>query len=211
MNENDQTQQSGNSSQPPTGASGENWEARYKGMNSLYQTTVGTYEGLKTQLEAQLKAEQAKAKATEETAQKLMSDVEKYSKQQEEQQKQLADLSVQAATAKKELERTKLFLSPDYIHLAQYEQQGLLRKDIEGEELANYLKSFDQVVKGAGVNNVTNLMSGSTPPVPSGGSVDGQALWEQAKAKFANKDVAGYNELMNQYYKQMQKDPKAKS
>lgn len=172
----------------PTSTTGEDWEARFKGLQRKYNQEVPSKDAEIERLRADLEAVRATNQNLQRTNSELQNAVNSEKIQREtslsELQAQLAQLQEQstalasekeqleAAVAKhgKEREFRQVLINPEgeYTDLLPFFEAGLLDKalDLEGEARDEYLKTFMGTLTGKFKQSYEKNLDGSMPPPP---------------------------------------------
>lgn len=169
------------------------WEARYKGLDRTFQQKRTDWatevEGLKKTLQ-----EASAWKEKFESADKGMLDLKKtYEGLMAEHAKALSE----TATLRDTQERMKMFLTEEFRDLIPFEEKGLLRTDLRGDDFATNLREYKAAL-GSQQSGKKNVV---VPPPPAGRqSTKKEDIRSDAIKEFNKGNTAGYNDLMDRYY-----------
>lgn len=164
-------------------ASEAEWKARVAGLDKKVTEVVAKNRELESLLANQMMKEKEFTMSITDRDGKLKD----YETQVAKWQKDSADAESRAANLAKVVERQKLFMGPEHADLAQFEAKGLLRTDLDGEALTDYLKQYREVLGQTKTAAISQTFQGAT-----GGGAGAQ------KESAANLDTlhAQFNEAM---------------
>jgi hypothetical protein len=185
-------------------AEDQSYKARYDGLNKTYQTHRSQWESEKVAkdgLIADFTAKQKDWESKNAEFQKLITSKDAAFAALE---KDRAEADTRAATLIKRVQRQDLFMAK-YPDLAGFDAEGLLRTDLEGEELDGYLSKMQGRLGTLRKDALDDVMSGATPSTAPGtrddGKLDKETMFKQLNDAIEKNDMAAYNNLLPQWLK----------
>lgn len=137
------------------------WEKRFKGLQPIHQTLVESNQNLVVQVAVDKKAQDTKEAEFDVKIGTLEGDLKKATETSDGLTKSNVELEKTIESLNTQAERNKMIMS-DYPDLAVLEAQGLIRKDIEGDELTSALDSMRSLMVAKGKDAVKDLSIGSS-------------------------------------------------
>ena len=137
------------------------WEKRFKGLQPKHQTLVEEHKNLKVQI-ALDKKEQDEAKVTLGLEiDELKGSLKTATEGSEGLTKSNDELGKMVESLETQLERNTLIMS-EYPDLAVLEAKGLIRKDLDGDELTEALDSMRSLMKTTATKATADLAAGAS-------------------------------------------------
>lgn len=179
-------------------SSDENWEKRFKGLQPKHQILVEEHKDLKVQVGLDKKEYDEETVKLGLEIDELKGDVTKFTESSEGLTKSNDELKKTVESLETQLERNKLIMS-EYPDLAVLEAKGLIREDLDGDELTKALDDMRSLMVAKGESMTKELIVGSSDGEQTTGqrsqvkgvSSIGEALMVAQK----NKDVDEINRL----------------
>ena len=170
----------------------EDWEARYKGLSTTYNEARNKWatelEGLRKEYEVYKPFKDK----WEERGNELKNLMDELASVKADKDKALSD----TATSQDVIDRLKLFTTAEFAELIPLEEKGLLRKDLKGDSLKDHLNEWKAQLSATQRADKKSGITPSAPPLRKG--TKKMDLEKEAFSAFANGDIKGYNELMDQ-------------
>lgn len=171
------------------------WEARFKGLSAKYNADQQQWS----------KREQAFISAATENEGLRQSvaqrekELQDYKANMEKSVREYEEFKGASAKVQAKLDRLNAIASFDPALLA-FDQKGLLRPDLTGDEFMAHLKAFKETLSGAGVANIRQEAAGVSPTPPAQSVGDSpEALFDQIQKAMAKGDWEQV-EALNQRY-----------
>ncbi|MCK5307593.1 MAG: hypothetical protein KAJ73_03190 [Zetaproteobacteria bacterium] len=142
-------------------SSDENWEKRFKGLQPIHQTLVESNQNLVVQVALDKKDRDTKEAEFDVKITGLEGDLKTATESSEGLTKSNTELEKTIESLNTQAERNKMIMS-DYPDLAVLEAQGLIRKDLEGDELTTALDSMRSLMVAKGKDAISDLSIGSS-------------------------------------------------
>jgi len=142
-------------------SSDQDWEKRFKGLQPIHQTLVESNQSLIVQVALDKKEWDTKEAEFDVKITGLEGDLKKATETSEGTTKSNTELEKTVESLNAQAERNKMIMS-DYPDLAVLEAQGLIRQDIEGDELTTALDSMRTLMVAKGEAAVKDLSIGSS-------------------------------------------------
>jgi hypothetical protein len=139
----------------------QNWEKRFKGLQPKHQKLVEDHSGLQSQYALDKRAWDTEKVEIGVQVDTLSSDLAKANEQMESLQKSNKELQGTVDSLEVKLERNALIMS-EYPDLAVLEAKGLIRQDIEGDELTKALDDMRSLMVAKGESNLKDLGTGAS-------------------------------------------------
>ena len=142
-------------------SSDEDWEKRFKGLQPIHQTLVEDNKNLVVKVALDKKDWDTKEAEFGVKITGLEGDLKKATESSDGLTKSNAELAKTVETLNTQAERSKMIMS-DYPDLSVLEAQGLIRQDIEGDELTKALESMRSLMVATGKDAVKDLSVGAS-------------------------------------------------
>lgn len=146
-----------------SGGKSTDWEASYKGLQTLHNKYKETSDKAIADATRKLAELQATLEETKLNAGSKDGQMTTLTKQVTDLNTQLEALKSESATKESNLARAKLIMS-EFPELAKWEAQGLIAKGKDDEESKAILTKFRETMAGQLGVDLKNLLSGATPP-----------------------------------------------
>jgi chromosome segregation ATPase len=138
---------------------GDDWEKRYKGL----QTAYNKLQEQKTTVDGQLASLQTDYEALQQQVNKGIGDQSKLQDEISSQKGTLTQKETEIASLSKQIARLKLLMTDEYISLAPFETRGLLPDGKDDEDLKTKFSSFQEAYKATIKDAVKDELKGAGP------------------------------------------------
>ncbi len=136
---------------------------RFSGLQARFTELQSKHNSTVEQLNAQITEVQGELEALRLGHNAATSEVEQFKNLVSERDARISELESKVSKATAAQERQKM-IADNYPDLLSYEAKGLLRTDIEGEDLTRYLDNFRTTLQGKVETEITQRVAGATPP-----------------------------------------------
>ena len=137
------------------------WEKRFKGLQPKHQTLVEEHKNLKVQIALDKKAKDEAEVTLGLEIDELKGSLKTATEGSEGLTKSNDELGKMVESLETQLERNTLIMS-EYPDLAVLEAKGLIRKDLDGDELTEALDSMRSLMKTTATKATADLAAGAS-------------------------------------------------
>ena len=171
------------------------WESRYKGLDKKYQTDREAWNSKANLLVNAMSEIEGFKQAVAAKEKEAIT----YKTQFEQTTAELQKAQAETAKFQSQLSRVQKIAQVNPTLLA-LDAKGLLRQDLQGEQLDAYLKDFVDTLSDAGTGNIKQYLAGaSTPPPTKDAGNDPDALLAQMDKLLSAGKFAEWEALNEKY------------